>query len=66
MNVYVNLIEYNKTNNIDFESSSKQTMLEFYNILKKNNIDVTIRRKFGDNIDGACGQLRSKNIKNNF
>ena len=66
MNVYVNLIEYNKTNNIDFESSSKQTMLEFYNILKKNNIDVTIRRKFGENIDGACGQLRSKNIKNNF
>lgn len=66
MNVYVNLIEYNKTNNIDFESSSKQTMLYFYNILKKNNIDVTIRRKFGENIDGACGQLRSKNIKNNF
>ena len=64
MNVYVNLIEYNKTNNIDFKSTSKQKMIEFYNILKKNKIDVTIRRKFGENIDGACGQLRSKNIKN--
>ena len=57
MNVYVNLIEYNKTNNIDYESSSSQKISEFYNILKKNNIDVTIRRKFGENINGACGQL---------
>ena len=28
--------------------------------LKKNKINVTIRREFGGNIDAACGQLRAK------
>ena len=59
MNVYVNIIEYNKTENNEFSPSDKQTVLEFFNILKKNNIDVCIRRSFGNNIDGACGQLRA-------
>ena len=65
MNVYINLIEYNRTNNIDFEAASKQKVIEFYNILKNNNIDVSIRRKFGIDINGGCGQLSSKYIKNN-
>ena len=29
-------------------------------ILKKNNVNVTIRREFGGKISAACGQLRSK------
>ena len=28
--------------------------------LVKNKINVTVRRRFGSNIDAACGQLRSK------
>ena len=28
--------------------------------MKKNNINVTIRREFGGKISAACGQLRSK------
>ena len=59
MNIYVNLIEYNKTENTEFLPSDKQTLMNFYNILKKNNIDVCIRRSFGNNIDGACGQLKA-------
>ena len=31
-------------------------------ILKKNGIDVTVRRKFGNKISAACGQLRSKEV----
>ena len=60
MNVYVNLIPYNETSHIDFKKSSKDTILKFYDTLKKNKINVTIRREFGGNIDAACGQLRAK------
>ena len=30
--------------------------------LKKNNINVTIRKEFGKGIDAACGQLRAKEV----
>ncbi len=60
MNCYVNLIPYNETNNIEFKRSKKDTILQFYDIIKKRNIAVTIRREFGSNISAACGQLRSK------
>ena len=33
--------------------------MEFYDILKKNNINVTVRREFGTKVSAACGQLRS-------
>lgn len=62
MNVYVNLIGYNETNNIDFKASSKETIDRFFDTLKQNKIDVTVRRKFGNKISAACGQLRSKEI----
>ena len=35
-------------------------IMRFYDILKKNNVNVTIRREFGGKISAACGQLRSK------
>ena len=60
MNAYVNLIPYNETENISFKRTEKKKILEFYDILKKENINVTIRREFGGNIDAACGQLRAK------
>ena len=63
MNVYVNLIPYNETNHLEFKKSSKERILKFYDILKKNKINVTIRKEFGSKIDAACGQLRSKEVK---
>ena len=63
MNVYVNLIPYNETNHIEFKRSSKNQIMRFYDILKKNGINVTIRREFGGKISAACGQLRSKEVK---
>lgn len=63
MNVYVNLIPYNETNHLEFKKSSKERILKFYDILKKNRINVTIRKEFGSKIDAACGQLRSKEVK---
>ena len=60
INGYVNLIPYNETENISFKRSKKESILAFYDILKKEKINVTIRREFGTNIDAACGQLRAK------
>ena len=60
INCYINLIPYNETNNIDFKRSSTIQIMKFYDILKKNNVNVTIRREFGGKISAACGQLRSK------
>lgn len=60
LNCYVNLIPYNETENIMYKRSKKEKIATFYDIIKKNNINVTIRREFGSNISAACGQLRSK------
>ena len=60
-NVYVNLIPYNETENIQFKASSKKQIDLFFTTLKQEGIDVTVRHKFGSNISAACGQLRSKN-----
>lgn len=63
LNVYVNLIPYNETNNINFKKSSKEKILAFYDRLKKRGINVTIRKEFGSKISAACGQLRSKEVE---
>lgn len=63
LNVYVNLIPYNETNHIEFKRTSKNKIMKFYDLLKKQGINVTIRKEFGSNIDAACGQLRSKEVK---
>lgn len=59
INCYVNLIPYNETTHIEFKKSSKETILNFYDTLKKEKINVTIRREFGSKLKAACGQLRS-------
>lgn len=60
INCYVNLIPYNETENIEFKRSNISQIGKFYDILKKNNINVTIRREFGSKVSAACGQLRAK------
>lgn len=60
LNCYVNLIPYNETNNIGFKRSKSVKIDKFYDILKKNNISVTVRREFGGLVSAACGQLRSR------
>ena len=59
INCYVNLIPYNETSHIEYKKSSKDSIMKFYDTLKKNNINVTIRKEFGSNVSAACGQLRS-------
>ncbi|MBR3363084.1 MAG: 23S rRNA (adenine(2503)-C(2))-methyltransferase RlmN [Bacilli bacterium] len=60
INSYVNLIPYNETSHIDLKKTSEKKMMKFYDILKKNKINVTIRREFGSEVSAACGQLRTQ------
>ena len=63
MNAYVNLIPYNSVDENDYKSVSDKKALQFYDMLKKRGIAVTLRQKKGDDIDAACGQLRAKHSK---
>ncbi len=56
---FVNIIEYNPTGR--FESSNRRTINIFKRILTKEGIAVVERYRFGQDIQGACGQLSSQN-----
>lgn len=61
---FVNLIPYNPVSEHDqYSRSEKADVLKFYDILKKNGVNCVIRKEYGTDIDAACGQLRSKQIK---
>lgn len=51
----VNLINYNENECLPFKKS-KRTKL-FQKILQENGITCTIRKSYGEDIKGACGQL---------
>lgn len=62
--VYVNLIPYNPVSEHDqYSRSGKADVLKFYDVLKKNGVNCVIRKEHGTDIDAACGQLRSKQMK---
>ena len=57
-NCHLNLIPINPIEESEFSSPDGKITLNFKNKLEKNQINVTIRREMGVDIDGACGQLR--------
>lgn len=62
-NFYVNIIPYNPTDADCFQKSSRERIMAFYDILKKNDIGVTMRREFGSELKAACGQLSADYTK---
>jgi len=59
-NAKVNLIVYNPIQNqINLFPSDEQTTYLFQNVLENKHIPVTIRYSRGEDIQAACGQLRS-------
>ena len=60
LNAYVNLIPYNEGSSMGFKRPKNDEIMNFYDIIKKEGINVTVRREFGSKISAACGQLRSK------
>ncbi len=62
LNCHVNLIPVNPIKERSYVQSDKKVIANFQNKLEKYQINVTIRREMGRDIDGACGQLRKSYI----
>lgn len=60
---HVNLIPVNPIRERSYDSTTDKGVLRFKKKLEKNAINVTIRREMGRDIDGACGQLRRRHMK---
>ncbi len=62
--LYVNVIPYNPVDeHSQYQRSEKESVLSFYDTLKKKGVNCKIRQEHGTDIDAACGQLRSKQMK---
>lgn len=65
LNIQVNLIPLNEVEEINLKTVSRNHALQFKLELEKYGISTTVRRTLGEDIDGACGQLRAKFYKQN-
>jgi 23S rRNA (adenine2503-C2)-methyltransferase len=62
---HVNLIPLNEIEGIGFKGSKSKVVESFKGILESKGIGTTIRRKLGEDIKAACGQLRKGMIQYN-
>ena len=62
MQCHVNLIPLNTVTERSLKGISEDKVQHFLAILNENHISATRRREMGDDIDGACGQLRRKTV----
>lgn len=62
---HVNLIPVNPVKERDYTASTHAAIQTFKTRLEKKQVNVTIRRSLGEDIDGACGQLRRRYAEEN-
>ncbi|MBE5788171.1 MAG: 23S rRNA (adenine(2503)-C(2))-methyltransferase RlmN [Clostridiales bacterium] len=62
MQCHVNLIPLNSVPERGMAGVSEETVRRFLQVLKRCHISATRRREMGDDIEGACGQLRRKTL----
>lgn len=62
MQCHVNLIPLNVVEERDMKGVTEEDVRRFLKVLQERNISATRRREMGDDIEGACGQLRRKTI----
>lgn len=60
LNAKVNLIPYNKVEDLPWGRPSEDVQEAFLAALEKQKVTATLRREKGHDIDAACGQLRLK------
>ena len=58
MQCHVNLIPLNVVKERELKGISEEKVQRFLKVLQDNHISATRRREMGDDIEGACGQLR--------
>ncbi len=59
---HINLIRLNDVKEKNLRSTDDKHAQEFMDKLAKKGLSVTLRRRMGTDIDGACGQLRRRFI----
>ena len=62
MQCHVNLIPLNVVEERDLKGVNEKVVQSFLSTLERLHISATRRREMGDDIEGACGQLRRKTI----
>ena len=62
MQCHVNLIPLNVIEERGMKGVTEENVRRFLKVLQEENISATRRREMGDDIEGACGQLRRKTI----
>ena len=55
----LNLIEFNVWPGVGYEPSDKKAVNNFFNLIKSSGHIVTLRKSKGEDILGACGQLKT-------
>lgn len=59
---HINLIPVNFVEETGFSPSDDETINRFARELTRRGVETSVREKRGADIDGACGQLRRKNL----
>lgn len=62
---HVNLIPLNDIKERNFRRPDPKKVFDFQNVLRRNGINVTVRRDLGSDIRAACGQLRRQETEVN-
>ncbi len=62
MQCHVNLIPLNEVRERQLRGVREETVRRFQKVLEDRHISATRRREMGDDIEGACGQLRRKTL----
>lgn len=57
---HVNLIRLNEVKEKNLQSVTDKNAYRFLGLLERGGLSATVRRRTGDDIEGACGQLRRK------
>ena len=65
MSCHVNLIRLNHVKERGLKGTDKETINRFSETLTSLNVSNTLRRSMGNDIQGACGQLRNKYMEAN-
>ena len=61
---HINLIRLNEVKERNHKSPSKDATNQFLQKLQKLGVSATIRKSLGNDIEGACGQLRRRYLEN--
>ena len=63
LSCHINLIPLNEVKERGLVGTTRKRAYAFMDRLTKNGVSCTVRRTMGEDIEGACGQLRAKVLK---